>query len=75
MKPKRTKAPLPGLPDLVEVSTSDRAVLTGAYQAGLILAWKRDAERGFRLTFAGRPDEYVEAAKLTSYLGRLKGSA
>ena len=75
MKPKRTKAPLPGLPDPVEVSTSDRAVLTGAYQAGLILAWKRDAERGFRLTFAGRPDEYVEAAKLTSYLGRLKGSA
>ena len=75
MKPKRTKAPLPGLPDPVEVSTSDRAVLTGAYQAGLILAWKRDAERGFRLTFAGRADEYVEVTKLTRYLAGLKGVA
>lgn len=75
MRLKRTKDLPPGPPDPVEISTSDRAVLTGAYQAGLILAWKRDAQRGFRLTFAGRPDEYVEVSKLTSYLGRLKGTA
>jgi hypothetical protein len=74
MRLKRTKDLPPGRPDPVEISASDRAVLTGAYQAGLILAWKRDAERGFRLTLAGRPDEYVEVAKLTSYLARLKGT-
>ncbi len=75
MRLKRTKDPLPVPPDRVEISTSDRAVLTRAYQAGLILAWKRDPERGFRLTFAGRPDEYVEVTKLTSYLERLKSVA
>jgi hypothetical protein len=32
-------------PDPVEISTSDRAILGEAYQAGLIVAWKRDAER------------------------------
>lgn len=74
MRAKRTKdAPTPA--DPVEVSTSDRAVLTGAYKAGLIAAWKRDAERGYRLTFAGRPDEYVEVTKLASYLEKLKGVA
>ena len=75
MRPKRTKDRLPGPPDTVEISPSDRAILTGAYQAGWIAAWKRDADRGYRLTFAGRPDEYVEVTKLTSYLARLKGAA
>ena len=50
-------------------------MLTGAYKAGLIVAWKRDVERGFRLSFAGRADEYVEVHKLTSFLERLKGAA
>jgi len=72
---KRTKDPLPALPDSVVTSTGDREILTRAYQAGLILAWKRDAERGFRLTFAGRADEYVEVTKLTRYLAGLKGVA
>lgn len=75
MRPKRTKDVLPGLPDPVECPTSDRAVLTDAYKAGLIGAWKRDAERGYRLTFAGRPDEYVEVTKLTRYLERLNGAS
>ena len=75
MRAKRTKVSLPPPPDPAEVSTSDRAVLAGAYQAGLITAWKRDAERGYRLTPAGRQDEYVEVTKLTSYLERLRGAA
>jgi hypothetical protein len=59
----------------VEVSASDRDALIGAFKAGLITAWKLDAERGYRLTFAGARDEYVEVAKLSSYLGRLKATA
>ena len=62
-------------PDPVEISTSDRAILGEAYQAGLIVAWKRDAERGYRLTVSGRADDYVEVTKLTRYLERLKGMA
>ncbi len=75
MRLKRTKDPLPAPPDSVETSASDREILTRTYQAGLILAWKRDAVRGFRLTFAGRPDEYVEVTKLTRYLAGLRGAA
>ena len=71
MRPKRTKDVLPAIPHPVESSASDRAVLTVAYKAGLIVAWKRDAERGYRLTFAARPDEYVEVTKLARYLERL----
>jgi hypothetical protein len=55
-----------------EVSGDDRTVLTAAYKAGLILAWKRDTQRGYCLTLAGRPDEYVEVDGLTKYLDRLK---
>ena len=75
MRLKRTKKLIPAPPDPAEISTSDRAVLIGAYEAGLIMAWKRDAERGYRLTVTGRPDEYVAVPKLTSYLERLKGAA
>lgn len=71
---KRTKDAPVGSPDPAEVSTSDRAILTGAYKAGLIKAWKREAERGYRLTFAGRPDEYVEPAKLNTYLAKLNSA-
>ena len=41
----------------------------------MIVAWKHDVERGFRLSFVGRADEYVEVDKLSSYLARLKGAA
>jgi len=74
MKPKGKKVLLPPAPP-AEVSGSDRAALTSAYKAGVILAWKRDAERGYRLTLAGRLEEYVEVTKLTGYLERLKGAA
>ncbi|MGH7263503.1 MAG: hypothetical protein ACREMB_01455 [Candidatus Rokuibacteriota bacterium] len=71
---KRTKTAVPGPPDPGEISASDRTVLTGAYKAGLIKAWKREAERGYRLTFAGRPDEYVEVSKLNNYLAKLNSA-
>jgi hypothetical protein len=74
LSPKRTKAVLPAPPTPVECSTSDRAVLIDAYKTGLIVAWKRDAERGYRLTFADRPDKYVEVTKLTRYLQKLNGA-
>lgn len=68
VKPKVTKeAPPPP-----EVLASDRDVLTRAYKTGLIVAWRRDTERGYRLTFDDRRDEYVELAKLTGYLERLR---
>ena len=75
MKPKRKKDQLPTPPPPAEVSGSDRAALTNAYKTGAILAWKRDTERGYQLTLAGRPEEYVEVAKLTGYLAKLKGAA
>jgi hypothetical protein len=59
----------------VETSTTDRDALAAAFQAGLITAWKRDPERGYRLTIAGRPDEYVEPAKLTRFLEKLGAGA
>jgi hypothetical protein len=74
MARKSPKVPLPPPPETAEISTSDREALIGAFKAGLITAWKRDAERGYRLTFAGR-DEYVEVPKLSNYLGRLKSTA
>ncbi len=75
MRPKRTKNATPAVPPPIESSTSDRALLTNAYKAGLIVAWKRDAERGYRLTFGDRPDEYVEVTKLTRYLEKLNGAS
>jgi hypothetical protein len=68
------KMVLPAAPGPIECSPSDRAVLIDAYKAGRIMAWKRDAERGYRLSFAHRPDEYVEVAKLPRYLEKLGGS-
>ena len=55
-----------------EASAEDRTALTGAYKAGLILAWKLDTERGYRLTLAGRPEEYVQVSLLTQYLKALR---
>ena len=73
---KRGKIPLPKAPVSAETSASDRdAPQLGAFQAGLIVAWKRDLDRGFQLTLAGRRDEFVEVGKLTRYLEGLKGVA
>jgi hypothetical protein len=71
LRRKPTKTAPPALPPPVETAASDRLVLVGAYKAGLIQAWKLDAERGYRLSFADRPDEYVEVAKLPRYLEKL----
>ena len=35
--------------------------------------WKHAGERGYRLTVPGRQDDYVEPAKLMSYLEKLQG--
>ena len=59
----------------VRIAASDRAALIAAYQAGIISAWKHDGERGYRLTVPGRVDDYVDTAKLTSYLEKLRGVA
>lgn len=72
---KRGKIPLPKAPVSAETSASDRELLTRAFQAGLIVAWKRDLDRGFQLTLAGRRDEFVEVGKLTRYIEGLKGVA
>lgn len=74
MRPKR-KEVAPAAPAPIDISTSDRDALIAAYKAGVITAWKRDAERGYRLTITGRQDDYVEVAKLTKYLERLGGTA
>jgi hypothetical protein len=74
MRAKR-KEVAPPAPAPIEISTSDRDALIAAYKAGVITAWKRDAERGYRLTITGRQDDYVEVAKLTKYLEKLGGTA
>ena len=75
MARKSAQAPASRPPQAVEVSASDREALIDAFKAGLIVAWKLDAERGYRLTFAPARDEYVEVPKLTGYLGKLKATA
>ena len=72
MKPKRTKAATAAPQPLEEMSGNDRDVLTDAYKTGLIVGWSRDTERGYRLTLGDRRDEYVEIAKLTTYLDKLR---
>ncbi len=75
MKAKRVREGNAASPPPVEVSSADRALLIDAFKAGLIAAWKRDPEHGYRLTRAGGPDEYVEVMKLASHLAKLKGAA
>ena len=76
MKPKRTKAKATPPPQpLAEMSRHDREALASAYKTGLIMAWSRDSERGYRLTLSDRLDEYVESTKLTSYLEKLRKTA
>ena len=72
MTPKRKKNLLPAAPPPMEVSVDDRIILTGAFKAGLIQAWKRDTERGYCLAFTGRQDEYVDVKHLPKYLEALK---
>ena len=74
MRATRAKRPATTPPLAPEVSGNDRAALATAYKAGLILAWKRDVERGFRLTLAGPREEYIEVAKLVGYLEKLKAA-
>ncbi len=69
MKSKRPLTTPP--PPLPEISGLDRELLKTAYKAGLILGWKQDRERGYRLTLGDRRDEYVENTKLSSYLDKL----
>ncbi len=71
VKATRKKDVLPEPLAAPDVSADDRIVLTTAYKAGLIVAWKREAVRGYRLTLAGRPDEYVEVEHLAKYIEKL----
>jgi hypothetical protein len=75
MARKRTTAVTPQAPPPIETPALDREALIAAYKAGLITAWKHDAERGYRLTISGREDDYVEAAKLARYLERLASAS
>jgi hypothetical protein len=74
MKAKRSQGTVPS-PSPAEIPGPDRDLLTHAYQAGLIVAWKYDRERGYRVTVDNRPDEYVEVAKLSSYLEKLRNGS
>ena len=75
MRQKRTKVKVPVPPTLAEMSGKDRDLLTKAYKSGLIVGWRQDSERGYRLTLGDRRDEYVEIAKLSHYLEKLRKSA
>jgi hypothetical protein len=57
------------------VSESDLSVLSTAYKSGLILGWKVDGERGYRLTLTNRHDDYVVPANLTTYVEKLRKGA
>ena len=74
MSSKRPKALGAPAPAPVDISSSDREALIAAFRAGLITAWKHDAERGYRVSIAGRPDDYVDVPRLTKYLERLGGA-
>jgi hypothetical protein len=73
MKPKRTKATTPT--SSPEMSGGDRDLLISAYKTGLIAGWRQDPERGYCVALGNQPDEYVEAAKLSSYLEKLHSTA
>ena len=75
MGTKRAKEAAPAAPPPSEIAASDRDALIAAYQAGVITAWKRDAERGYRVSITGRPDDFVEVSKLIKYLAKLGGAA
>ena len=72
MRARAKRAPEPPTPPPGEVSEGDREVLTQAFKSGLIVGWKRDNERGYRLTLGDRQDAFVELTKLTGYLDVLR---
>jgi hypothetical protein len=72
---KQRKEAVPSTPTPAEIAAGDRDALVAAYQAGLIASWKRDAERGYRVSVAGRGDDYVEVPNLIKYLAKLRGAA
>jgi hypothetical protein len=74
-KRPKERAPSTPAPAPVEVAASDRDALTAAYHAGVITSWKRDAERGYRLSITGRADDYVGVSNLIKYLAKLRGTA
>lgn len=74
MRAKRATAATAPTLSAPETPSGDQALLTQAYKAGLIVGWKHDGERGYRLTLRDRRDEYVEIAKLSGYLDRLRRS-
>jgi hypothetical protein len=73
MRSKR--APASPASPLAEISAPDRDLLKDAYKAGLILGWKHDPAHGFRLALGDKRDEYVEHAKLSSYLATLRNTS
>ena len=72
---KHAKKELSPAPVPTDMAGSGRAALIAAYQAGIIAAWKRDPERGYRLTIAGHRDDYVAVTALPRYLAKLRGAA
>ncbi len=75
MKPKRAKGAMTPAAPLAEISGADRDLLTHAYKAGLILGWKHDRERGYRLTLGDRREEYVTMTNLSSHLAKLRNES
>ena len=71
MGTKRPKEAVSPAPAPIEIAARDRDALIAAYQAGVITSWKRDAERGYRVSIAGRPDDYVDVSNLIKYLAKL----
>ena len=75
MATKRAKEAVPSAPAPSEMAARDRDALIAAYQARVITSWKRDAERGYRVSITGRPDDYVDVSNLLKYLAKLGGTA
>jgi hypothetical protein len=75
MPSPRRKPTLPAAAVPPDISDTDRSALTHAYKAGLILAWRRDLERGYCLTVPGQGDASVDVGQLTKYLQRLASQA
>src|SRR5262245_2556429 len=75
MRARSKKATPPVSSPSPDVPSEDRTALIGAYRAGLIVAWRRDIERGYCLTIAGRQDHYVEVTQLANYLRTLQRTA
>jgi hypothetical protein len=69
MATKRSQAAVPPPPPVA--SGADQAALASAYKGGLILGWRLESPRGYRLTLRDQRDDYVEVAGLMGYLDKL----